>query len=619
MSRYLLSFLVVLALALPAVAEELSVSETNVLPEVTVTGTRIPTDLELSPTSITVVSRDEIDQKQERTVADVLRDQVGLDVARNGQPGGVTSVFIRGANANQTLVLIDGVRVNNAFNNAFDFANLPVDNIERIEILRGPQSTLYGSEALGGVINIVTKRGAAQPTGSALVEGGENDSFRTRESFAATYDKLSFSAVGSYFTTDNERINSDVFTWNTSGRASYRLLDRLSASVLAIYLKSDAGSPNDKFTNDPNDFTRNENTLVALTLDGEPAEWWNAKLTLSHAHERLFFSGLEPNPPFFFGDFTELTVTDRDQVDSQNVFKIGDQHKILVGGTYDDSHADDIGKSGFGTNVTSRTVINKAVYGQYEFAPTPRFTATAGGRFDDYTTFGSRTTYRFGARFTAPGTETILRASVGTGFRAPTVRDFFPPFGNPNLKPEESLGWDAGAEQPLANGKLQVGVTYFQNEFDDLIVFAFPAPTNIGNARTLGIESYATWTPLTNLVCRGSYTWLDAKDLTTGQPLIRRPKSSGNVSLNYKFWQRFSANANVDLVGPRPDLNFSTFPATRVTDAGYVNLDLALACDLNKHFAVFGRVENVLNDEYEEVFGFPALGRTWWAGVCARF
>lgn len=615
MFRRLLLFSVVLAVPVVLPAQETSVPPTNRLEEVVVTGTRIPAAPESTPTSVSVVDRNEIEEQQIRTVDQAVRDQAGVDVSRAGQPGGVTSVFLRGANANQTLVLIDGVRVNNAFNNAFDFANLPVDNIDHIEILRGPQGTLYGSEALGGVINIVTKQPAGKPAGSALVEGGSDSGFRTRESFAGKFDKLSLSAETSYFSTDNERINSEFHDWNNSGRATYQLLDRLSVSLLGTYEKSHAGTPNDRFTNDPNDFFNTENSLIALTLNGEPAEWWSAKVIFSHDHERGFFSGLAPNPPFFLGDFTELTVVDRDQVDFQNIFTIGSQHKILIGGTYDNSQADD--KNTFG--ALDRTVDDRAVYAQYEFMPADCFTATAGGRVDDYTTFGTRGTYRFGARYTVPVTKTIIRGNVGTGFRAPTVRDFFPPFGNPNLRPEENLGWDFGAEQPLADGKLRVGVTYFQSEFDNLIVNAFPAPLNIGQARTLGIESFVTWMPLTNLTLRGSYTWLDARDRATDQRLIRRPEHSGNVSTTYRFFERFTASASATLVGQRPDTNFSTFPAQRVTNAGYAKIDLGLNWDVCKHFAIFGRVENVLDDKYEEVFGFPALGRVFWAGGVAKF
>jgi vitamin B12 transporter len=539
-----------------------------------------------------------------------------VEVVRQGQPGALTSVFIRGANGNQTLVLIDGVRVNNAFNNAFDFANLPVDNVERIEILRGPQSTLYGSEALGGVVNIVTKQCVDQPTGAVMVEGGNNQSLRTRSSFGANFGKLYLAAETSYFTTDNEREHSFDRAFNASGHATYQLLDRLSASVVATYLQSKNGSPNDTFTDDPNDYLRNENTFVAFTLDGQPAEWWSAKLTLSYNHERNFFSGLEPNPPGFFGDFTELTTSDRYQVDSQQIFTIADGHRLLVGGTYDHSTADDA--STFG--ALNESVDDRAAYAQYEFSAMPRFTATAGGRVDDYSTFGTHGTYRFGARWTTPATETILRANVGSGFRAPSVRDFFPPFGNPSLEPEESLGWDAGAEQSLLNNKVTIGATYFQNEFDNLIQFAYPAPVNTGQAETIGVETFATWQPMTNLVFRGAYTWMPrAEALDTNQRLIRRPKNSGNIAATYRFATRWTASANALFVGQREDLNFSTAPATRVSNAGYVKLNTGLQCQLNKHFSVFGRVENLLNEHYDEVYGFPALGTTFWGGGTARF
>ena len=214
MFRSLLLFCVVAAIPFVLLAQEASVPPTNRLEEVVVTGTRIPTETENAPNSISVITQEQIEQTQAHTVQEAVRDVPGVEVAQTGQPGGQTSVFLRGANGEHTLVLIDGVRVNSAFNSAFDFANLPVDNIDHIEILRGPQGTLYGSEAMGGVINIVTKRGAAQPTGSVLVEGGSDDAWRSRGSFAGTLGKLSLSAATSYFSSDNERTNSAVRVWD---------------------------------------------------------------------------------------------------------------------------------------------------------------------------------------------------------------------------------------------------------------------------------------------------------------------------------------------------------------------------------------------------------------------
>ncbi|HEY6170536.1 MAG TPA: TonB-dependent receptor, partial [Verrucomicrobiae bacterium] len=538
------------------------------------------------------------------------------------QPGGQTSVFLRGANNSHTLVLIDGVRVNNGFNNAFDFNNLSVDNVERIEILRGPQSTLYGSEALGGVINIVTRRGAERFSGSATAEYGSHNSLLTRGSVAATEGKFSFSAEGGYASGDNERINSDYANRNFSGRATFRTSDAFSASFLANYLRSDAGSPNDRFTDDPNDRLRNENRLLALTLDGRPLDWWDAKLTLSHAREHAFFNQPEPNPPFppsGFGNYTSDLVARREQADFQNIFTLADGHQFLAGGTFEQSEAEFTDTY----SALDRTVVTRSGYAQYEFTPTRRLTVTAGGRVDDSSSFGTHGTYRFGGRFTTPGTETILRASAGTGFRAPSIRElYYPFFGNPNLRPEESFGWDAGVEQPLAENRVRVGVTFFHNDFDDLIN-GFP-PANVARARTLGLESFASWSPVTNLTLRAVHTWLDAEDRATGLRLDRRPEHSASFSANWQFPERFSASTVVKIVGSRPDKNYFTanFPpyaVTPVINPGYVKWDLAMKYDVCRNFSLFGRVENLLDQHYEEVFGFPALGRIFVIGGSAKF
>jgi vitamin B12 transporter len=315
----------------------------------------------------------------------------------------------------------------------------------------------------------------------------------------------------------------------------------------------------------------------------------------------------------------------------QHIFTINDQHRILIGGAYDDTRPDDLqllSMTGYAsTNRIDRPITDKAVYGQYEFTPVQRFTFTAGGRFDDYNTFGNHTTYRFGGRWTTPVTETILRASVGTGFRAPAPRDLYSPpvfGGNPNLQPERSLGWDFGVEQPLVDGKLRVGATYFQNDFDNLIttVTSTNILVNVGRAQTLGMETFAVWMPLTNLTLRTAYTWLaDAQDQIAGKRLLRRPEHSGSAGAEYRFLNRFTATANVSVVGPRPDAFFdpNTWVRTPVINHSYTKLDLGLSCDVCKHFTIFGRVENLLDERYEEIYGYPALGRTFWAGGTAKF
>jgi vitamin B12 transporter len=597
-------------------------SDTNqvaTLPEITITATRISTSPANTSSSATVITGDEIARSQQTFVADILRGEPGVSVASTGEPGSQTGVFLRGANSDGTLVLVDGIPVNNAFNNSFDFSTLPVNNIDRIEILRGPQSTLYGSEALGGVVNIVTKDGGGPPTGSAQVEYGSFNSLLTRGNFSAGEGKFYFSGDASFRSTDNDRTNSAYQGINFSSRLGYKFSDRFKASLLTTYLKSQDGSPNDIYTDDPNDSLKNENFLVGLTLEADPFDWWNSKVTLSHSHERGIFDEPTPNPPYFFGAYSSATIAERNRVDFQNIFTLNEQNKILVGGTveadsasYQDTYS-----------ALARTVDTRSAYAQYDFMPCERVTFTGGGRVDDSSSFGTHGTYQFGARFTAPRTETIFRANVGTGFLAPSIDDlYYPGYSNPNLKPEESFGWDIGFEQPLLDGKFHFGSTFFHNDYDNLIQYSGVtfAPENIGRARTYGLENFVSWTPLTNFTARAAYTWLVTEDLGTGAELVRRPQNSGSLDLDWKICPRLEATGHALFTGSRTDNNYDNFSAPPVVSMdGYTKVDLGLNCRVTKNFSVYGRVENLLDEHYQEVYGFPALGRFFAAGVTARF
>jgi vitamin B12 transporter len=220
-----------------------------------------------------------------------------------------------------------------------------------------------------------------------------------------------------------------------------------------------------------------------------------------------------------------------------------------------------------------------------------------------------------------PGTETILRANLGTGFRSPSLLDlFYPGFSNPNLKPERSVGWDLGFEQPLLNNQIRLGTSYFQNEFDDLIQYD-PATftiNNIGKARTVGVESFAAFSPIQYLSLRASHTWLPiAEERATGRRLPRRPRHTATLSANYRFFDRLDAAAQLQIVGDRHDIDPVTF--NRVKADAHVKLDLSLTWQVCPHFSVLGRVENVSDEEYTEVLGYPALGRTFWGGVTVKF
>lgn len=592
------------------------------LPDIIVSATRIESTLATSPDAITVVTREEIGQLQAGTVADVLETVPGVIVMRNGQPGGQASVFMRGAKREHTLVLIDGVRVNSAFNGGFNFVDLAVDNVERIEVVRGPQSSRYGSEALGGVINIVTKRGAAMPTGAALLELGSNSSVRARGSAAANIGRFGLSAEASYFDTDNERPNSNYHTIGGSFGASWQALDRLDFGLTGLHRTSEAGVPDDRFKNDPNDTIDNESTLVTLSAHAVPATWWDARLSLSAGHERSTFDSPEPSPAFFTGR-TE-TVSDHEQADLQNVFTIAPGHRALLGLSYDRTPTTYNSASTFGNTAVDRSDTARALSGQYDFSPAKSFTASIGGRLDDFSSFGTHATWRGGARYTVERFGTILRANAGTGFRAPTISNlYYPGSANPDLKPEESLGWDLGVEQPLFAGRLQVGAAWFRNEFDNLIEFSSASfrPENIAEARTAGLETFLQWVATANLTVKGTYTWLaTAENLVTGSRLIRRPEHIGTIAAHYRFPRWVQLETSARFTGSSADKFFAADYSTKdATNDGYVKWDAGVTVTPWQHLSLVARVENLLDSDYEEAYGFPALGRTFWGGVSVKF
>jgi vitamin B12 transporter len=587
--------------------------------EITITATRIATPQENSPDSVTVITREQIEQSQQHLVVDVLRGQPGVEVASTGQPGTVTGVFLRGADSDQTLVLVDGIRVNSPFNNQFDFSQLAVDNVERIEILRGPQSTLYGSEASGGVINIITQRGTAKPSAWVESEYGSFNTSITRGGFSAREGKLSVGGDGSYVRSDDSRVNSEYEQYHLDGHVRYDFCDRFSATVLATYFQNSDGTPNDIYTTDPTARLKTETALFGLTLNADPTDWWNAKVKLSHSHERGSFD--QPaNTNNFFTDYFSQTIAQRNQVDFQNVFTLSEQHTLLVGGTFENASADFSADGTYGPSALSKTIDTSSAYAQYDFKPVERLTFTVGGRVDDSTSFGTHETYRFGARATAPGTETIFRATLGTGFRAPSISDlYFPVYGNPNLKPEESLGWDAGFEQPLFQNQLRFGATFFHNHYDNLIQYAGLLPENVGRARTFGVETFVAWQVLTNLTARTGYTWLQTEDLDTGAELLRRPEHQVSANLDWQITQKIQADATAVFTGRRADENFDLYPATAVELGSYTKLDLALRWRVQQHLEIFARAENLLDAQYQEAYGFPALGRGFYGGLRAQF
>lgn len=607
------------AVSLVVVRAEVSANQFD---DTIVTATRTPTPLEDIGNAVSVITRQQIVASQARTLGDVLRRAPGLSVVQSGKPGGQTSVFLRGLNSNQTLFLIDGARINNPLSGLVVLSSFTPDEIERIEIVRGPQSTLYGADALGGVINIITRKGEGKINGSVSAEAGSDDAYRVAGEVSGGGKLFGGSLSIAQWSTDNVAPNEDYENFTVGGAATFRPMENFTLGAVVRFTRAESGIPGPVAVRPPNLRERLEDqTLFArVSLDLTLYEVWHQTLFVAETHEELFDRG----EPFAVSD----SRSDVLQVGWQHTLKLA-RHNTLTAGVdwyVNRGEYETVGATPFDESVT-----NTAVYLQDQATLFDRLSITLGGRYNEHSQFDGRFTWRGAAVLRIDETGTRLKASGGTGFKAPSLSDLFlsfpspPPFAsfvaNPDLKPEKSTGWDAGFEQDFGKWAT-LDVRYFENRVRDLITFGFVAPDftqiNVERAKASGIEASLEVRPCADLTLWASYTWLaEADNVTTQTKLLRRPEHTATVGANYRLWERYNFHTQVTLVGNREDIDPVSFG--RVENGRYAKWDVALSADVHEHLRVFGRVENLLDEDYEEASGFPALGRVFWGGLAVKF
>src|SRR5438477_6514428 len=581
--------------------------------QVVVTATRFDIPLDQSPASVSVISSDDLRQKQIERVGDALREVPGLSVVQTGTAGQLTSVFMRGLPSQDMQVLLNGIPINQGLAGQFDFANLMTENIDRIEIVRGPQSTIYGPRALAGVIQIFTKRGQGEPAGEFSLEGGSNSTVRGTLTSSGSANQFDYSVGLSGLTTDNERPNNQYRLWSGIANLGWSPSEQLRLSTLVTYSLADLGLPNTIFDPRPRDNFLTERWLVAPHLDFKPVEWWTHRLIFSYDEERQVN---DPNDDGFVGPTRALFT--RATVDYQNDLKPATWLTLTSGFFY--SHVD-AGQERpfvsqlFGPQPTfiSDETEETSVFFQASVTPFKGLNLVAGGRYDHFNQFGDVWTYRFAGSYLIAKTDTHLHASVATGFSPPSSQDKI--FGNNfALDPEKNLGWDAGLEQRFCAGHVLVGLTYFHNDLSNVIGFNGLFETlNLGAALTQGIEAELRVTPITDLTILATYTYLDARNTSSeditqlpGARLPRRPRNEAYISASYLWCKKLRTTLSAKWVNAREELNFGG-PNFDIEDYSFVNF--AAEYEISPHLSVFGRIDNLTNEHYAEVFGFPALGR----------
>ena len=587
--------------------------------QVVVSATRFDIPLDQSPASVSVISAEDLEQKQIERVSDALREVPGLSVVQTGTAGQLTSIFTRGLRSEHTQVLLDGIPINQGLQGAFNFADFTTDDIERIEVVRGPQSTLYGPRALAGVIQIFTKQGTGTPSVMVAAEGGSYDTFREWAQSDGKIDGFDYSVGTSRLDTDNARPNNNYRNTAAIADVGWSPSETLRLGSLFTYSVSDTGNPNTIFDPRPIDHFLTERWLIGPHVDWKATDWWEHKFIFSYDHERQIN---DPNEDGFVGPTRALF--ERTQIDYQNDLRPISWLTLTSGFFYSRLNA---GQERpfvlFGPTFVSDHTEEIAGFLQATLMPIKDLIFVTGGRFDHFNQFGGVWTYRFASSYKIDKTNTTLHSSVATGFSPPSSQDKI--FGNNfGLKPEHDLGWDIGVRQELWENHVAFGLTYFHNDLSNVIGFNGLFQTlNLGAAETQGLEAEFRAQPIVDLLFTASYTYLDAQKTSSadisqlqGARLPRRPRNEVYVSASYLWCKKLRTTIEAKFVNAREELNFGG-PNFDIEDYSFVNI--AAEYEVNPHLSIFGRIDNLTNEHYSEVFGFPALGRAAYGGMKVRF
>ncbi|MBI1967495.1 MAG: TonB-dependent receptor [Gemmatimonadetes bacterium] len=635
--------LLITLLGLPPVAAAQELRDTVEIRPIVVTATRVPIAVDATASAVTVVTGAELARRGIRTVAEVLRQVAGATVVETGAYGSLTSLFMRGGESDYVKVLLDGVPLNQP-GGAFDFADLTTDNIERIEIVRGPVSVLYGSDAVTGVIQIFTRQGTGAARLSAGVVAGSHGTARVSAEAAGGAGKVGYTFGVSHFGSEGIYANNNDYR-NTIASGKLRVVpdDRTEASLTYRYgddvyhfPTNGAGQPVDS-----NQFSAARGPTFGL----EVARWLTPAVEIRFLgglrEQRLRFSD-EPDSPGEDGSFTSRDLVHREITGLLATWRAGRDALLTTGVEYEEEsqRGRSVFQASFGTFPDSTAVrrTNAGYYAQALLGVGQPLAVTIGARLEENSRFGSRGTFRAGASWRLEE-GTRVRGSLGTGIKEPT---FFENFargfvtGNPGLKPERSFSWEAGLEHALAGGRVTLSGTYFNQGFHNLIVYV-PPPTaspnyaNLAAADAQGVELEVETVPGRGVVAGVSYTYLDTRvvdgggdpTFEAGKRLIRRPTNAADLRVGYRAPSRGSVTLDVQFVGDRDDRDFAT--GARVTLHPYSRINLAAEYTivrpqgLTPGVTLVTRVENLGNDPAREIANFPTRGRTLMVGGVVRF
>ena len=601
---------------LPKDAKERQCEHNDDTEDTVITPTRTKQLLKNVGSSLSIITQKDIENSKSPLLLDVLRQAPGIEVTRTQGIGGTTSLFIRGASAAHTLVFVDGVRMNSPTSGAFNFANLTTDNIERVEILRGPQSTLYGSEAIGGVVNIITRKGAGDNKVILGTEYGMRDTYRETVNVSGGKDKFDYSVGGSYLKTHgisaassgSEKDGYENITGSSRLGWDFMGDGRVDTTIRGSHsdFEYDAFEYGIGPVDDPDRRQTTDEILFSTKVNKTFFDLWTPSFLVSVNDTEL--KGLDPTDES--GKFRIPTRVWR--AEHQSDFSLFDTDTITLGYEYEVLEGENEGK------FDKQTYSNNAVFLQNQIELFESLHWTIGLRHDDFSTFGSHLTYRTTASYNMEEIGVRLHGSWGKGFRAPSLNELiYPYYGNPNLSPEESRGWDFGVEKEILKNKLTMDITYFENNFTNLITAAVQPDgsylaENVARAESQGIETSLTYRPFTILSFTGTYTYTETRDREKDRQLPRRPENRATFGINTNPIEKLNINVTGIMVRDRIDSN-----GTKMDN--YWTVNQATRYDVTKFMTAYVRFENLFDYDYEEVTGFGSLGFTAYGGLEFKF
>lgn len=643
-----IQFLVaVLLLSAPAAA-----SQDEPLIVITPTGNETP--LSNSPGTVSIVTADEINRHGYTTVAEALRNIPGLSLARSGPRGQITSLFARGTNSNHTLVILDGIVLNDPSSptGSFDFSMLSLNDIERIEVVRGPLSTLYGSAAVGSVIQLISKKPAQQASSEIMLAAGNNQHLETSFSTSGILQTFDYRLSLLHQQEDGETAIMQKFDYMNLGQAreddgwkntrlsvhlGWQLSTMTKLDLFAFGSKSDIEI--DEFLHEDNDwrlFNKEKGFNLSLT-HRPPGADWNASLALRYTENDR--DSLNPRQRVTENLINTKYTGKRGQAEARLNFFGFSGHQLTTSASYTSSSLDSSGNMRFGSEYgdfvisqeTTASDYNRSFALQDQWTSTNGISITTSLRGDSHKNFGTHGSYRLAANLPFSNNRGRLHLSAGTGFKAPTLYELYglSPTnygtayrGNPRLQPEKSRSIEVGGEYALLGNFLNVGVTFYSTQISNLIETVYDTnfnstSANIAQADIKGTELTFNWQPLKRLSLDLNYSYTDAYNNSSKQALVRRPKHSANLLIDFMASERLSMWAHLQYTGHYYDIHPMDFKQTSMPDFTLVHVGMNYRLDNDT--TLFGRIDNLFDRDYEPVAGYRGESINGLVGIKLTF